>query len=500
MQTRILSRILAPMMLLGANVAGAVSLSASGMGQVLIYPYYTVNKGQDTLISVVNASDVGKILEVDFVEGYNGREVLKFILLLSAHDVWTAAISQTADDGGATMRTSDKSCTDPLIPTDGVAFRSGAYDGTGPVPADEGPQGITRTREGFIEIFTLGDIPPGSATETAITHVQNGTPGAGVPPGCATLNANTYYSEGITPTTGLFGSGSIVNVGQGTFFAYNADALADFTDVPLLSPDASVHHFMQDANSAEAVNGVATSYTYDAQGRPIATDWAFGIDAVSAALMAETIQNEYLTSASLGANTDWVVTFPTKQFYVDDLYGSVPFPPFVEAFHAPGISTVTMVATHFDREEGSEQQPPACDQTGCMAYPPLTLGYQVNVLSYVEGSNLTFTIGTPSRVLGSVLTYSALDPFGEQGFTTADLTVGDGGHILPGGVDSDGNDVLAFGLPTVGFMVYNIINAHAQPGMLANYGGAFAHRSTTCIDNGNACGEFGVGAAAAIGR
>ncbi len=61
MQTRILSRILAPMMLLGANVAGAVSLSASGMGQVLIYPYYTVNKGQDTLISVVNASDVGKI-------------------------------------------------------------------------------------------------------------------------------------------------------------------------------------------------------------------------------------------------------------------------------------------------------------------------------------------------------------------------------------------------------------------------------------------------------
>ena len=101
MQTRILSRILVPTMLLGANVAGAVSLSASGMGQVLIYPYYTVNKGQDTLISVVNASDTGKMLQVRFVEGYNGRDVLKFELFLSAHDVWTAAISQTADDGGA---------------------------------------------------------------------------------------------------------------------------------------------------------------------------------------------------------------------------------------------------------------------------------------------------------------------------------------------------------------------------------------------------------------
>ena len=499
MQTRILSRILAPMMLLGANAAGAVSLSASGMGQVLIYPYYTVNKSQDTLISVVNASDTGKMLQVRVAEGYNGRDVLKFELFLSAHDVWTAAISQTADDGGGMLRTSDNSCTDPQIPSEGVAFRSSAYDGSGPEPADDGPQGITRTREGFIEIIALTNVAPGSPTETAITHVQNGTPGGGVPPGCATLNDAMTLADSIAPDNGLYGSGSIVNVGQGTFFAYNADALAGFTDIPLTGPTGPFIT-LQDANSAEAVNGVATSYTYDAQGRPIATDWAFGIDAVSAALMAETIQNEYLTSASLGASTDWVVTFPTKQFYVDDIYGSVPFPPFVDAFHAPGVSTVTMVATHFDREEGSEQQPPACDQTGCMAYPPLTLGYEVNVLSYIEGSNLTFTIGTPSRVLGSVLTYSALDPFGEQGFTTADLTVGDGGHTVPGGVDIDGNDVLAFGLPTVGFMVYNIINAHAQPGMLANYGGAFAHRATSCIDNGNACGEFGTGAAAAIGR
>jgi hypothetical protein len=39
------------------------------------------------------------------------------------------------------------------------------------------------------------------------------------------------------------------------------------------------------------------------------------------------------------------------------------------------------------------------------------------------------------------------------------------------------------GLPTVGFMVYNVVNANAQPGVLGNYGGVFAHRSTlACSD------------------
>ncbi len=39
--------------------AGAVSLNPRGVGQALIYPYYTVNKNQDTLVSIVNTSDVG---------------------------------------------------------------------------------------------------------------------------------------------------------------------------------------------------------------------------------------------------------------------------------------------------------------------------------------------------------------------------------------------------------------------------------------------------------
>lgn len=467
-----------------APLAGAISLSPNGLGQLLIYPYYTVNKNQDTLVSIVNTSDTGKIVTVFALEGYNGRTVLNFNLLLSPHDIWTAAITST-DDRGALLRTSDTSCTDPAIPAEGVAFRAAAYDGTGPVPSDQGPQGIERTREGSLVFVARGDIDPASELAQLTTHVQNGTPGGGVPAGCDTINDAMLQSAAIAPTNGLYGSGTIIDVGLGTFFAYNADALANYTDIPLYGPSATLFEPYQNANSDEASNGVARSYTWDAAGQLVVADWASGVDAVSAVLMADSIQNEYLVSPTLGANTDWVVTFPTKHLYVDELYGRVPFPPFAEMFHAPGISLIAATASHYDREEGASIQPAPCETGGCVASPPLYLAYEVNVLSDIPGSSspaTPFTSGTPSRVLGSTLTYSAFDPNGTSGFTVLDLASGDGGHVLPGGIAPNGEALTMDGLPTVGFMVYNIINTNAQPGLLANYGGLFAHKAmASCV-------------------
>ncbi|MGA9335964.1 MAG: hypothetical protein WBV39_16915, partial [Rudaea sp.] len=39
-----------------ASMANAVNLNPDGLGQVLLYPYYTVNSGQNTLLSVVNTT------------------------------------------------------------------------------------------------------------------------------------------------------------------------------------------------------------------------------------------------------------------------------------------------------------------------------------------------------------------------------------------------------------------------------------------------------------
>src|SRR5262245_30998179 len=88
-----------------ASVANAVELNADGLGQVLIYPYYTVNAGNTTLISVVNTTAVPKAVKVRFLEGYNSAEVLDFNLFLSPYDVWTASIFTLGDAEGGNLLT-----------------------------------------------------------------------------------------------------------------------------------------------------------------------------------------------------------------------------------------------------------------------------------------------------------------------------------------------------------------------------------------------------------
>ena len=71
-----------------ANISSAVNINPDGTGQVLIYPYYTVNAGNQTLLSVVNTTNRGKAVKVRVLEGRNSQEVLDFNLFLSREDVW----------------------------------------------------------------------------------------------------------------------------------------------------------------------------------------------------------------------------------------------------------------------------------------------------------------------------------------------------------------------------------------------------------------------------
>jgi len=107
------------------GAADAVNVNPDGLGQVLIYPYYTVNtdgRGNafNSLISVVNSTGSAKSVKVRFLEGKDSREVLDFNLFLSKYDVWTAAVIPSPSInpgpgllGGATVITNDQSCTIP---------------------------------------------------------------------------------------------------------------------------------------------------------------------------------------------------------------------------------------------------------------------------------------------------------------------------------------------------------------------------------------------------
>jgi hypothetical protein len=465
-----------------AGLANAVDLNPDGLGQVLIYPYYTVNKSQATLFSVVNTDPVnGKGVKVRFLEGYNSREVLDFNLYLSPNDVWTATVTQSGDESSAAqVNTTDQSCTDPSVLDNGpVLFRAAAYDGSAgdPPGQDDGPQGVDRTREGYIELISMGDIDPSSDLAGLITHID------GVPPGCSSISDPVAQAGLVAPTGGLFGEADIVNVGEGTLFAYTADAIDGFSAVPLYSGGSNLAPTLQQANSAEATQGVARAYVFTNGGQLVTADYAFGEDAVSAVYMSDAIYNTYIVSPQLGANTDWIVTFPTKRFYVDPLYvGDTAVPPFVETFHAPGESNVVVVPSIYDREENTTTV--QGDFSPPISSTPNALPFEVNVISFLAQTSA----GDPSGVLGSFLRPN-IQPFAQYGWLKLDLTSGDTpAHQLPGGVTPAGVPVTLNGLPATGYMAYNVINTEAQPGMLANYGGLFRHRaSRSCVGADPAC-------------
>src|SRR4029453_14485256 len=141
-----------------AGAVQAVNVNADGLGQVLIYPYFTTNSVGTTtpvpynsLLSVVNSTASAKAVKVRFIEGRASQEVLDFNLFLSAKDVWTAAVIPVGD--GAGVFTQDHSCTVPTVPDTAATaqpFVNFQYAGDG------GGDGLDRTKEGYVEIIEMG--------------------------------------------------------------------------------------------------------------------------------------------------------------------------------------------------------------------------------------------------------------------------------------------------------------------------------------------------------
>jgi len=459
-----------------ANMASAVNLNPDGLGQVLLYPYYTVNGGQQTVLSVINTTAVGKAVKVRFLEGYNSREVLDFNLFLSEFDVWTASVFSLSDANvsgtGAGIFTTDNSCTNPALtessfPNGGgyVAFRNYAYTGT---YADTGPTTDDRTREGHFEMISMADIVTGSALSDDITHVNS------VPPDCADAESDFEAADAyVAPTSGLFGSAGVVNVSRGTYYSYNADALDGFTSITLATPSGSLSPSLAQANDAGLAT--ATSYVFD-DGTLLTSPYTYptsAIDAVSSVFMASNIYNEYEQTSAGSVGTDWVVTFPTKRFYVDPLYTGTTevIPPFEEDFglgdSGPGLSCTTIGITIYDREENTST-PTGCGFSPCPpGQPPSSLCHETNVV--------TFDSSGTASVLFSTLTAN-IKPIGDNGWAGLTLT-GNGHDMLPAT-----NLNVFHGLPITGFQATDFVKGTS--GVVAYYGAVNRHRISRSCSNG----------------
>ena len=126
--------------LLGGAVSanGAMYVNDRGLGEALVYPFYSAANGNDTYVHIVNTTSLVKAVKVRFIEAQNSQEVLDFNLYLSPEDEWAGAITADPNGDGAIIRTVDNSCTVPQLGTPNPPFDGTQTDaGNGKIRRDQ---------------------------------------------------------------------------------------------------------------------------------------------------------------------------------------------------------------------------------------------------------------------------------------------------------------------------------------------------------------------------
>jgi len=355
---------------LGASSAQAVTLTDDGQGGLLLFPYYTVQDNNETLVTIANVTDHGKALKVRFREAFNSREVLAFNLYLAPFDVWVGKV-QNAPDGGAQLYTPDNSCS--TLGTNLKNMHNYEYSGS---RSDGGPEGPARQREGYISVIEMGEVDwqatvllgddghwyadnDYSAHEDAPLKVERLPP-----PDVDTVKVKVWdrnddgiidimhkdgvpnYCEGIAlnfsgiwkdidtnygfrpPNGGLTGTLAVINVQDGSELSVRSAGINKAFLAPVHNfPDSTLPDFREIGDPANDKSRNLSVFWNREDG-----DWFLWpsrkvgmldkVDGLSAALMASAVINDYTVNPATEAETAWVLTFPTKHHYVDPKYAT----------------------------------------------------------------------------------------------------------------------------------------------------------------------------------
>ena len=495
----------------GLGVAGsaeAVYMSPNRTGQVLVYPYYTVQStganSWNTYLSVVNTTSVAKAVKVRVLEGKTSAEVLDFNLFLSPNDVWTAAIVPSDATAGSAGRivTADLSCTRPAIPPAGEPFRNYQYSVAGSADALPGT-GLERTREGYVEMLEMGTLS--GATATAVTHNS-----AGVPANCGVVQAASFTTipagQINAPTGGLMGTGTLINVNAGRDAGYKADALDAWRNAAFYTDSGFTQPNLGDATPAtsvvissgliDPVTGASTRLTAYRSDFVTTSGVLAGTRAVASVFMHNTVMNEYVLDSGTGSLTDWVITQPLKNQFVNNVTAAQPYTNVLTSAGACEVISFTF----FNREEAGATAAGSDFSPLPPAGPANSLCWESTVLSIRNGATHMPADTTQSTVLGSRnLTNVSVRTGFQNGWASLAFTgVGAAnglGAVATSQRISLGSDapvagavvagVVTFqGLPVTGFMVRTFSNNTLTCGTATcqgNYGAAFVHSYGTSI-------------------
>ena len=446
---------------------------------------------------------------------------------------------------------------------------------------DGGPTGIDRTASGYIEVIEMGTLEAHPAKEPvdkdgkitdagayvswATKHTSKGVPNdcdalvnawtenapTSAKLGSAWLDDGAAGTTGISaPTGGLYGAASIINVSDGTMFSYNATAIDNFIgdtnanhtkpgqDKPNLLTvggqtvanvfESGFEGFDVDGNGTlsegerrdednnpNVVSQQFTKYDEASKDRTTKVSALLALDAV---LMADSIANEYVTDSASGAETEWVVTMPTKRFRADGQKftagnggGKVPLAPFTRTFAKDKGACEDMSFTYWDREEQDSQsaatpKPPVVSPAPPPGAPAevFSLCREANVIrfasdgSYPDASGifkepkradtpfgytnfeLDYSEGWVSLDLVNVPKDSKVGPAERKSVpATQELDLRSTDDVAP--IYRDLQRDVFKGLPVIGFAATTYSNGNLGDGVLANYGGTFQHRTSRTI-------------------
>jgi len=463
-----------------AETTQAQTVERTGTGQVLIFPYYTVNDDWVTTINVTNTSDSTLAVKFRLRESKNSRDVLDFTVVFSPYDVWTAWLQQDPETGATQIFTNDNSCTSPVKSVvNGATANPIAYSGS---QADGGGSGLGRLRDGYVEMLVMGEAPVVDITQPnggypADTVPFNAWHTDGIPEDCAAVDQAFIATDNWDQQSALTGR-------NGT-----PDAAADFVQ-PASNPLKGNISWLKlgtgagAGSTALAVSDWAQGNLVTAQSFPWfleptfvtnATPWTLNAAALTTfedAINVESAFNEWASVTATGAITEWVLTFPTKAYHVDKFntqiqaavnsfrngggdvvscasdalsdrgtctdLNVVPLAPFTNLFSVEtngveplGGSTVLVTYTFFDREEeGVETQ---TGDTSISPAPPeeilqAALRYEANVVQFAPasalGSNKAAIIDSSLLPLGAVNGWGKVTFEDDLGATLAMPVVG----------------------------------------------------------------------------
>lgn len=446
--------------MLMAAPAQAMNVAQDNLGQVLLFPYYTVKNGFDTLLTITNTSDRTTVFKIRWREALNSREVRDFNVILSPYDVWTSVVTATTD--GALVRTFDNTCTSPILPASGtvsgareVGFTNSLFTGN----FTDGATGdISRVKEGYFEVIEMGTSTrdPSVSTNTLEYNAKHVN---GVPRDCGKVD-NMFLTAGLVtlngyilpPLNNLKGHSTFINVAQGKAIDVEPTAIQNFQSFGLIFAPGDVSPSIKDGdpvgNALQLINGTATS-----------TPYATGShDGLSDLLRATSVINEYATGTNAG--TSWVVTFPTKHVYTDSYTATTgptdknktPSGGFSEWFYTPspgvknGMSCDDIGLAVYNREEASFA--PSGTDFSPSTTTSVELCYEVNVVDF----NSSSVFGTGTNRLGLNTTSIGTAGWAELSFIEAPATT-------------------AGGLPVIGFA--GIVRDTGAA--IANYGSSVEH-------------------------